>query len=166
SMIGYLAQHALGRYDLPLPTGPAPVEARPGGDTPTLCFVLTNIDAFEKAWSLTREDLRFYVALHEVVHAAVRSVPWVRSRLVEVAIAYVSSYEVDPASFEAVFGDLDPSDPDAMQRIAEHPERVLGAMQSPRQAAPREELQRLTSVLDGYADFVLETIARRLIPTF
>jgi uncharacterized protein (DUF2342 family) len=68
SMIGYLAQHALGRYDLPLPTS----------DEPSLCFVVQNIDAFEESWSLERADLRFYLALHEVVHAAGRSVPWVR----------------------------------------------------------------------------------------
>ena len=36
SMIGYLAQHALGRYDLPLPTGPAALGDSPGGDEPSL----------------------------------------------------------------------------------------------------------------------------------
>jgi putative hydrolase len=166
SMIGYLAQHALGRYDLPLPTGPAPTDTSPGGDQPTLCFVVPNIDEFERAWSLPRDDLRFYVALHEVVHAAVRSVPWVRGRLVRLSVDYVSSYEINPDAFEAVFGDIDPQDPESLQRMAENPERVLGAMQSPRQEAPREELQRLTSVIDGYADHVLETIGRRLIPSF
>ncbi len=166
SMIGYLAQHALGRYDLPLPTGPAPVGDTPGGDTPTLCFVVPNIDAFEEAWSLPRDDLRFYVALHETVHAATRSVPWVRGRIVRLAVDYVSSYEIDPSAFEAEFGMIDPQDPEAMQRMTESPERVLGAMQSPRQAAPREELQRLTTVVEGYADHVLAQIGRRLIPTF
>ena len=166
SMIGYLAQHALGRYDLPLPTGPAPVGDAPGGDAPTLCFVVPNIDAFEEAWSLPRDDLRFYVALHETVHAAARSVPWVRGRLVRLAVDYVSSYEIDPSSFEAEFGMIDPQDPEAMQRMTENPERVLGAMQSPRQVAPREELQRLTAVVEGYADHVLTQIGRRLIPTF
>ena len=34
------------------------------------------------------------------------------------------------------------------------------------QKGRREELQRLTSVIEGYADFVLERIGRRLIPTF
>ena len=165
-MIGYLAQHALGRYDLPLPTGPAPVGDAPGGDTPTLCFVVPNIDAFEAAWSLPRDDLRFYVALHETVHAATRSVPWVRGRIVRLAVDYVSSYEIDPSAFEAEFGMIDPQDPEAMQRMTENPERVLGAMQSPRQAAPREELQRLTTVVEGYADHVLTQIGRRLIPTF
>jgi putative hydrolase len=117
SMIGYLAQHALGRYDLPLPTGRAPVGDSPGGDAPTLCFVVPNVDAFEAAWSLPRDDLRFYVALHETVHAATRSVPWVRGRLVRLAVDYVSSYEIDPSAFEAEFGMIDPQDPEAMQRM-------------------------------------------------
>ena len=72
---------------------------------------MPNIDAFEEAWSLPRDDLRFYVALHEVVHAAVRSVPWVRGRLVRLAVDYVSSYEIDPCAFEAEFGDDRPAGP-------------------------------------------------------
>jgi putative hydrolase len=156
SMIGYLAQHALGRYDLPLPTS----------DAPSLCFVVENIDTFESEWSLPRDDLRFYVALHETVHAATRSVPWVRERLVELATQYVSSYEIDPNAFEAEFGMIDPQDPESMQRLTESPERVLGAMQSQRQVAPREELQRLTSVMEGYADHVMGRVGHRLIPTF
>ena len=156
SMIGYLAQHALGRYDLPLPTS----------DVPSLCFVVANIDTFESEWSLPRDDLRFYVALHETVHAAARSVAWLRERFVTLSTQYVSSYEIDPSAFEAEFGMIDPQDPVAMQRMTESPERVLGAMQSPRQTAPREELQRLTAVVEGYADHVLATIGKRLIPTF
>jgi putative hydrolase len=166
SMIGYLAQHALGRYDLPLPTGLVPTAHDAGGDTPSLCFVVPNVDAFEAAWSLPRDDLRFYVALHEVVHAAARSVPWVRGRLVRLAVEYVSNYEIEPSAFEAEFGMLDPEDPTSIQRMAESPERVLGAMQSPRQDAPCEELQRLTAVIEGYADLVLDRIGERLIPTF
>ena len=44
---------------------------------------------------------------------------------------------------------IDPQDPESLQRMTESPERVLGAMQSPRQVAPREELQRLTAVDRG-----------------
>jgi putative hydrolase len=156
SMIGYLAQHALGRYDLPLPTS----------DAPSLCFVVANIDTFESEWSLPREDLRFYVALHETVHAATRSVPWLRERLVAAATDYVSNYEIDATAFEHEFGMIDPQDPEAMRRLTESPERVLGAMQSARQVGPREELQRLTSVVEGYADHILGVIGHRLIPTF
>ena len=130
SMIGYLAQHALGRYDLPLPTGPHPRQL--GGDEPSLTFVVPNIDAFEEAWSLPREDLRFYVALHEVVHAAVRSVPWVRGRLVRLAIEYVSSYEIDPGVFEARVRRRRPVRPRvARRRIAAEPASASSARCSP-----------------------------------
>jgi putative hydrolase len=166
SMIGYLAQHAFGRYDLPLPTGPLPTGPIPGGDEPSLYFVVPNVDAFEEAWSLPRDDLRFYLTLHEVVHAAERSVEWVRSRLVRLAVEYVSSYEIDPIAFQAEFGDLDPSDPASFEAMTASPERILGAMQSDRQVRPREELQRLTSVIEGYADNVAERVGRRLVPSF
>ena len=161
SMIGYLAQHTFGRYDLPLPTG-----APPGADEPSVVFVVSNIDTFEEEWTLPRDDLRFYLAIHEVVHAAERSVPWVRARLLRLALDYVSSYEIDPMAFEREFGAIDPSDPSAFEAITASPERILGALQSPRQAGPREELQRLTSVIEGYADNVAERLGSRLVPSF
>ena len=156
SMIGYLAQHALGRYDLPLPTS----------DEPSLSFVVQNIDAFEEAWSLERADLRFYVAVHEVVHAAERSVPWLRDRLVRLSTEYVSAYEVDPSALEDRFGSVDPNDPSTLGSIAEDPDALLGAMHSPRQDEPRRQLQLLTAVLEGYADSVLERVGEKLIPSF
>ena len=156
SMVGYLAQHSLGRYDLPLPTN----------DAPGLVFVVQNIDEFESAWSLPRQDLRFYVAIHEVVHAAERSVPWVRDLLVRLSTEYVSGYEVDPHAFEERFGAIDPTDPSSFSAVAEQPDALLGAMQSPRQDDARRRLQLLTSVLEGYADDVLERIGTKLIPSF
>ena len=156
SMIGYLAQHALGRYDLPLPAS----------DPPSLCFVVPNLDAFEEAWSLERADLRFTVALHEVVHAAVRSVPWVRERLVGLATEYVSAYEVDPTVLGSRLGPIDPSDPESLQRLAERPEELLGAMTSPKQGELLAALRRFHAVLDGYADVVLRRVGERLVPSF
>lgn len=156
SMIGYLAQHALGRYDLPLPAS----------DAPSLCFVVPNLDVFEEAWSLERADLRFTVALHEVVHAATRSVPWVRERLVSLATEYVSAYEVDPTVLGARLGDLDPANPESLQSLAERPEELLGAMTSERQGELLEQLRVFHAVLEGYADTVLARVGERLIPTF
>jgi putative hydrolase len=156
SMIGYLAQHALGRYDLPLPAS----------DEPSLCFVVPNVDAFEDAWSLPRADLRFYLAIHEVVHAAQRSVPWVQQRLVALATEYVSAYELDTGAIEEQFGAIDPNDPSSLSSIADDPEALLGAMGSPRQAEVLGRLQSFTSVLEGYADTVLERVGGRLIASF
>jgi putative hydrolase len=156
SMAGFLARHALGRYDLPLPaTG-----------EPTLVFIVGHIDDFEREWSLPHADLRFYVALHEVVHAAVRSVPWVRERLVRLAQEYAGGYQIDPGAIEMNFGSLDPTDPSSFEAVAQDPEALLGAMRSPAQEVPLRQLEVLTSVVEGYADTMLERVGRRLLPSF
>lgn len=155
SMIGYLALHALGRYDLPLPTA----------DAPSLCFVAQHIDDFEEAWSLPRVDLRFTLATHEVVHASMRSVPWVGARLVRLASEYVRAYRLDLSAIEDRFGMLDPSDPQSFEALAANPRDILGAMQSPAQLAVQEQLRGFATVLEGYADTVIERVTERLVPT-
>lgn len=154
AMIGHLAHHALGRYDLPLPTR----------DTPGICFAAPNLAAFEEEWSLPRDDLRFSIAIHETVRVAERSVPWVQERLVRLAVDYVSGYEIDLDAFGARFGDVDPSDPEAMQAVVADPEALLGAMETPRLRAARDRLVDTTVVLEGYADTVATRIAGRLVP--
>jgi len=155
SMIGYLALHALGRYDLPLPTAGAP----------SLMFVAHHIDDFEAAWSLPRADLRFTLATHEVVHAAMRSVPWVGARLVRLASEYVGAYHLDLSAIEDRFGMLDPADPQSFEALAAHPRDILGAMQSPAQTAVQERLRVFATVLEGYADTVIAQVTERLVPT-
>lgn len=155
SMIGYLALHALGRYDLPLPAS----------DTPSLCFVAPHIDEFEDAWSLPRADLRFTLATHEVVHAAMRSVPWVGARLVRLASEYVRAYRLDLSAIEERFGMIDPSDPQSFEALTSNPREILGAMQSPAQTAVQERLRVFATVLEGYADIVIAQVTERLVPT-
>ncbi len=75
SMVGYLAQYALGAFDLPLPST----------DAPTITFVAPNIDRFADAWSLERRDVSLAVAIGETVRAAQRTHPWVRERLIQIA---------------------------------------------------------------------------------
>ncbi len=92
--------------------------------------------------------------------------PWVRERLLRLAIEYVSAYEVDPRAFEAQFGEIDPNDPSSFAGIAEHPEALLGAMQSERQPEILARMQALTMVLEGYADVVVERLGGRLLTDF
>ncbi|MCU1467493.1 MAG: putative hydrolase [Actinomycetia bacterium] len=155
SMIGLLAHRALGQYDLPLPLdGP-----------PTLLFAARNVDAFAEEWSLPVDELRYALALREVVHGAQRSVPWVRERLLRCASAYVNAYEVQTEAMESQFGGLDPSDPSSMEAIARlaDPDVLLGAMRSERQAPLLAELQRFVSVLEGYTDVVVEALGERMV---
>ena len=168
SMIGELAKHALGRYDLPLPTS----------DAPTIVFNGPNLDAFIEAWSLDARDTRFHVALFETVRVAIRQVPWVQERLVRLATTYVSAYELDASRIQEAFGDIDTEalaagmfDPSAMDDsafagFAADPQALLSAMRSQRQAGILAELQSFYAVLEGYADIVSSHVGRPLIAEF
>ncbi len=154
SMIGYLAQHALGAYDLPLPTR----------DVPRITFVAPNLDQFATTWSLPERDVRFAVAIAETVRAAQRTRPWIRERLVEIAERYVSAFALDPMAFEAAFGDIDPTDAETMARLAQRPDVLLSALRNDDQRRILEQNQQFTMVLEGHADCVTEHITQRLLP--
>lgn len=160
SLIGSLAQHTLGRYDLPLP----------GADEPSLCFVVGNIDEFEASWELDRADLRFYIALHEVVHVAQRSVPWVTRRLNELTTQYVAGYSLTTDDLETKLASklemINPDDPESMRAFAQHPEEILAALQTPYQVEIMAQLQLFNATLEGFANAILERVGQRLIPTF
>lgn len=156
SMVGYLAQHALGRFDLPLPSM----------DPPVITFVAPNIDRFAEAWSIEARDVRFAVAIGETVRAAQRTQPWVRERLVTIATEYVGAFELDPRAFDDAFGDVDPTDADAMAQLAQRPDVLLGALRSDRQRAILERNQQFTMVLEGHADLVTEHIGTHLLTDY
>lgn len=155
SMIGLLSHRALGQYDLPLPLAGAP----------ELLFVGKNVDDFANEWSLPVDELRYAIALREVVHGAQRAVPWVRERLVRLASAYVGAYDVQQEAIEEQLGSLDPNDPtamDAMARLAD-PDTLLGAMRSEQQGPMLEELQRFVAIIEGYTDVVVEQLGARMV---
>ena len=154
SMVGYLAKYALGAYDLPLPSV----------DPPSITFVAPNLDRFADAWSLDRREVRLAVAVSETVRAAQRTQPWVRDRLVDIAREYVGAFALDPRAFDDAFGDLDPTDTEAMSRIASRPEALLGALRNDAQREILERNQQFTMVLEGHADLVTERITGHLIP--
>ena len=155
SMIGQLAHHALGQYDLPLPLHGAPTQR----------FLVRNVEAFADEWALPADELRYALALREVVHGAQRSIPWVRDELERLASEYVGAYEVQPDALQEQLGDIDLTDASAMPGLSQlgDPNVLLGAMQSPRQAPLLEALQRFVSVIEGYTDVVVEELGERMM---
>ena len=86
------------------------------------------------------EELRFYVALHETLHAAMLSVPWVRERVLRLASDYVSAFDVDPGLIEQQLQGVDPNDPASIQSALGDPAEFLDAIRPP---AQRQALERL-----------------------
>lgn len=163
SMMGHLGRRSLGQYDLPIPR---PTEA-PKADQ--VLLVEPNLDEFAGEWSLSRDDLRLWVCVHEIAHHAVFAVPHVRQRMDELLGRYVSSFRNDPGAFEDKLGEIDPSDPGALARVQGlmgSPDVILGAITSPEQDALRPQLEALVAVVAGVVDHVLDVVGGKLIPSY
>jgi putative hydrolase len=155
-MLGHLARHSFGQYDLPLPRRPAD----------QLLVIPANIDAFATGWGLEPDDLRMLVCLSEITIHAVLGRPHVRARLMTLLQDYVSRFTVDPDAVESSFGEIDLTDATAIQNILGQPETLLGAVQSPEQDQVRERIEILLTAVVGYVDHLVETVGRPLIGSY
>lgn len=163
SMVGHLGRRSFGQYDLPIP------RATTGTATDDLLLVVPNLDAFADEWSLSAEDLRLWVCIHEIAHHAVLSVPHVRARMDHLLQQHASAFRNDAGSLGVELDDVDLTDPSALGRLQEvigSPETLLGAITSPEQEALRPQLQALVSVVVGVADHVLDVVGGKLIPSY
>ncbi len=160
SMVGNIAQRALGGYELPIP--------RPA-DQPLL-VLLRNVDEFGDDWSLDRDDLRLWICLHEVAHHAVLGVPHVRTRLDDLLIRHARAFESNPDAMQQQLGALDLSaGPEALadlQGLMSDPDAILGAVRSPAQIALQPELTALIAAITGYVDHIMDRIGATLIGSY
>jgi len=156
AMVGHLATRTLGQYDLPIP--------RPASDE--LLVVGANIDALSEEWSLPIDDLRLWICLSELTTHAVLGVPHVRARLEELLLEYVGGFSVDPAALESRLGEVDPTNPEALQQALGDPAALLGAIQTPAQQAQLPRLEALVAAIVGYVDWVMDTVGTTLIGSY
>jgi putative hydrolase len=156
SMVGQLAQRAMGAYDLPMPWPPSD----------ELLFVPGTIDTFAESWSLDADDARLWVCLREVTNHAVLGRPHVRARLDELIGAYVGAFKPDSSALEDRLSGLDPTDMGAMQSMFSDPSALLGDMQNDDQRRLQVPLRSLLTVVAGYVDHVMDTVGRRLIGSY
>jgi putative hydrolase len=156
AMVGHLATRALGQYDLPIP--------RPPSDE--LLVVGANIQAFGDEWSVPPDDLRLWICLSELTTHAVLGVPHVRARLESLLMEYVGGFRVDPAALESRLGEVDPTDPQALQAALGDPAALLGAIQSPAQQVLLPRIEALIAAVVGYTDWVMDTVGVNLIGSY
>jgi putative hydrolase len=159
SMVGHLAQRALGQYDLPIP--------RPASDE--LIVVPANLDAFGEAWSLPLDDLRLWVCLHDVTHHAVLGVPHVRERITSLLHRYLAGFDTNASPLEDRLNELELHDPSSMpdlESLFGDPQALLGAIQTPEQREILPQLEAVVAVIVGYVDHVMDAIGTSLLQSY
>jgi putative hydrolase len=156
SVLGYLAQHVLGQYDIALPRS----------DTPALLFVVPNIAAFERDWSLPPTDFRTWVALHEVTHRFEFARPWAFGRFRSLLEDFLSTVELDVTGLQTRLESLDMSDPQAMQDMLQSEEGLFGAVLDQEQRLKLGRIQAFMASAEGYGDHVTHAIGRQLLSSY
>jgi coenzyme F420 biosynthesis associated uncharacterized protein len=141
-MLGLLGRRVLGQYD-PALLGREPVE------TSSLILVEPNVQAWAQKDNLPVEELRRWLAMHEMTHAwEFRAHPWLQAYL-------------EGLLKEVLVGRLsDGRRPTRLELI-----RTLTIGVS-RQWKAISKLQAVMSLLEGYSNLVMNEVGRRELPHF
>ena len=162
SMVGHLGARALGTYDLPLP--------RTGTDE--ILVVVSNLGELGDEWSLDADALKLWIALSEVTHHAVLSIPHVAQQITDLIGQYTSAFNNDPSTLTDSLGEIDASSGDfaAIQRQVQDmfgdPTEMLMSMRSDRQLGLLPEIATLMAPIVGYVDHIMDGIGSTLIPSY
>lgn len=139
-ILSFLSHKVLGQYD-PQLLGREEIEP------PALYLVEPNIAAWEAEADLPGDDLRRWLILHELTHAwQFAANPWLREHL--------------NGMLEKVLGTMARRDLNTVSRI-------FGlAVGLPEQWAVVRRMQSTMIVVEGYGNFVMNRVGRRLLPSF
>jgi coenzyme F420 biosynthesis associated uncharacterized protein len=153
-VMGYMSTRVLGQYDVSLL----------GADTePRLLFVSPNVAHAVRDLDVDAEAFGRWISAHELTHVfQFQGVPWLREHMSGLLRRYVETLEVRIQSGSA--GGL-PSLPDPAKLVETFRDGGLAALvQNPEQRAWMEEVQATMSVVEGYAEHVMDAIAPDYIP--
>ncbi len=157
-LLGYLARRVLGQYDLS-------ILGREPASSGQVYFVEPNIGRLEQRYGLPADDLRFWIALHEVTHAfEFEAHPWLREHLNEVVTVYLGSLALDlfgnrqDLPLATFLGRL-------RANLAEnrHP---LELVMSDRQRRIFWHLQALMALMEGYSNHVMQQVGQHYLPSY
>lgn len=156
SMVGALAQRAFGQYDLPLPRV----------KTDELLLVPTSIERFATEWSITVDDARMWVLIHELTSHAVLSTSSAAAGVTSLVKQHVNAFRPDPHALMDKLSSIDVSDPRAleeMQRVFNDPTVLMGAVRTPEQEHLAPLLDAHVSVVIAYIDHVVDEVSSRIL---
>ncbi|MBO0828071.1 MAG: zinc-dependent metalloprotease, partial [Streptosporangiales bacterium] len=134
--VGALAGEVLSASDIGLPLAPAG----------TAALLPANVAAFGEGLGVRADDVRLYLALREAAHQRLFvHAPWLPARLLGAVEEYAKGIEVDTSRLESIVGQIDLSDPEALQRALS--EGIFDGGETADTPAQRAALRRLETLL-------------------
>ena len=110
--------------------------------------------------------MRLWVLAHEMIGHALFSITSLRDDYAALVRRHVGAFQPDPSAVAEKLTDLDMEGGDpmqAIQRALADPAMLLGAVQSPEQAALAPSLDAATAAIIGYVDYLVDAVAARVI---
>lgn len=157
--IAALAQEVTGAADIGIPLT----------DDAAVALLPRNAEALADDLELPRQEVLVHAALREAAHQRLFAhVPWLRARMLGAVEEYARGVSVDPARLQSLLGgadlgSLDPSDPEALQRVLA--EGVMAPEDSPEQRAAIARLETLLACVEGWVEDVVDQAARDRLPS-
>ena len=155
-MVGRMATHAFGQYDLPIPRKDASITVLPG-----------NIDRFAEEWSISADEMRMWVLAQELTGHALFSISSLREDFASLVRRHVGAFRPDPDAIADKLSSLDADDSadplQAMQQAFSDPAVLLGAVQSPEQRELEPSLDAAAAAVIGYVDYMVDGVSVRVI---
>ncbi len=161
SVVGHLAQRALGQYPLAVPWAPSD----------ELILVTDNIVSFARDWSLPEEEALLWVCARELASNTVLTRPAVRARMEELLLALAASSAAAQQDLTGRLGALGGAgglesgtmDLESLQGMFGDPEALLGELLTPESRRSSDQLTALAVVIDAYADHVATLVGQKLV---
>lgn len=153
SVAGHLAERALGQYDVPL-------SAATGNE---LLVVSANLAVVAADWSLPIDDLRLWLCVHEMAYHTALSRPAVSDRIASLVIEHAQRVRPDADALSQLLQQADPTDVASFAQILGDPSALQQGAASAALEQVRAELDAVTAAVSGYAEYVTNIIANRLI---
>ena len=156
-LLGFLSARVLGQYDTgPLVAGKG--SPKKPGEPGEVFFLDGNIVSAAGRLKVPVDGLRFWIVLHESTHALqFEGHPWLRGHLAGLVESFTAPLADKLGARETI------------RRLAENLRtggRSLELVMSKSQREAFDALQATMSVIEGYSDYVMHHVGKRLVPGY
>jgi coenzyme F420 biosynthesis associated uncharacterized protein len=157
-VLGYLAQHVLGQYELVL------LDESVDTSPPRLLFVLPNLGQAVRAFEAREDEFMTWVTLHEVTHAVqFAGVPWLHNHVAGLVRELLEKAELrleNPRKLRM-------PTVDEMRRIgaAVRNGDLITIFTNSSEREIFDRVQAVMAVIEGHAEHVMDAVAPDLLPS-
>lgn len=151
--LAQLAGEVLTSTDIGLPLGP-------DGEAALLPAA---IDKFATGLERKNSEVMVFLATREAAHHRLFAhVPWLRQRLLATVEEFARGIRVDTSALEEMAQQIDPADPQSMERLMKS--GLLEPQASPEQQAALNRLEALLALVEGWVDVVVADAVNDRLP--